>query len=362
MKRWLLVLIVLGLFMLPTACHKSPRSSSSEDAVVPVVSGEWGGYQPTDEDEFFAMESSGTPYDGDEEGEEESNEDVEDDPDYQNVNNDPNRVIYLLRVDWGQLAYNPAFKGELDWSGTISTTRGAILVCRTYRFEPILNGDHIVRPRTSIKEVSWVSKTYVHHDGVMFAIVTLPDDEDASTEVPFTSQYYSRTFTLGDLEKVNLTEPVDESGNRIAFHGAKTKLGDVIDGVLAGRWANGKYLGRWIALDGAPVGRLGGHYGHNAAGRRVFFGKYVSTDGKFKGLLKGGWCPAPFTMGFTGWFLGIYTDENVQPAGILGGHYVKSLFLKGGWFRGVWHNGIPEGWNPSEPPDPEDENGTTPNP
>jgi hypothetical protein len=346
--------------MLPAACHKSPRSAA-DDPVDPMAD-EWGGYTPTDEDQFFAEESSTLPYEGDEEGEEEPNDDIQNDPDYNAVKDDPSRVIYVLRIDWGQLSYNPAFKGVLDWSGTLTTTRGAILVWRTYRFERFLNGDRIIRPRESAKEVSWSSKTSVHHDGILFALVTRPDDENGTTEVTIDTQYYSRTFTLDELEALNVTDDVDESGNKIAIHGAKTKLGDVVDGLLAGRWVNNSFFGRWISLDGLPVGKFGGHYGIDSDGKRVLFGKYVSMSGRFKGLIKGGWCPAPFTFGFAGWFLGVYTDENVEPAGIIGGHYVKSLFLEGGWLRGIWHKGIPESWDTSNPPDPEEGNGTTPNP
>ncbi|TET35072.1 MAG: hypothetical protein E3J72_13235 [Planctomycetota bacterium] len=361
MKQWLWLLVIIGIAMLPVACKKeSSKPPLSPDK---IITGQWGGYDTTNEDQFFAEESHGTPYDGDEEGEDDPDDEIADDPDLLTLLADPNRVVYILRADWGQLQFNPNHKTVIDWAGSISTTRGAVIVRRVYRFE-ILTGDHIIRPRTDIKSVSWASTTSIHHDGLMVAIITLPDDNSSTTEVTFTTAYegYERTFTLADLEAMNETVLMQDGTNRIAFNAAKTELGQLVDGVMGGRWASGKFLGRWIALDGAPLGRFAGIYGINMAGKRVFFGKIVQQDGTFMGLMKGGWCPLPFTLGLAGLYLGVYTDDTVTVTGLLGGHYIKSYYLQGGWFRGVWHEGLPAGWDPNAPPDPDPDDGTTPNP
>jgi hypothetical protein len=362
------LIVVIGLFLLPAACNRNTSSTkpTSNDPILPT-SDPWGGYTATDEGAFFAEESHTMPYEGDDEGEDETGNDDSDigsDSGLLALLGDPNMVVYVLRVDWGQLAFNPNHTTEIDWAGSISTTRGAVLVRRLYRFEYFLQGDQIIRPRTDIETVSWSSKTTVHHDGLLVAILTLPDDNANTTEVTFSTAYNSceRTFTLADLEAVNVTVNADDAGNKIAFNGCRTELGQLIDGVFGGRWNAGAFIGRWITLDGTPLAKFAGVYGINPEGKYLYFGKMVNMDGTFRGMMKGGWIPIPWTFGFIGWTLGVYTDENLDVVGLTGGHYIKAIFLDGGWLRGVWHDGLPPGWDPNNPPPPDPEDDTTPTP
>ena len=109
---------------------------------------------------------------------------------------------------------------------------------------------------------------------------------------------------------------------------------DVDHGVRLGR-----FRGHWTDERGNIGGALRGHYGVNARGHRVFFGKAITHDGRFAGLLRGAWAPAEDTPG-AGAFRGRWLNANKMTIGGLRGVY--QTHADGGTFHGAWATGCPE--------------------
>ena len=89
----------------------------------------------------------------------------------------PGARQYALRMMWGNLETRDsnltAASGcpVTDWSGSVETEDGMLIVRRLLRFEP---GDSIVRPRKGPHRVEWISHTRDHVDGIQLKIVVPP--------------------------------------------------------------------------------------------------------------------------------------------------------------------------------------------
>ena len=86
-------------------------------------------------------------------------------------------------------------------------------------------------------------------------------------------------------------------------------------------------------------GFLRGYYGENSRGDHVFFGKWITQNGDFKGLLRGryGVFPATSDRGADGWFAGVWFSRELREAGALKGVWGQGKGEgEGGFFRGVW--------------------------
>jgi hypothetical protein len=356
MYRWfILALSISVLFLTPGGCGGGGGGGGVGYVAPPPDPGliDWGDYNTSDEASGYAAKSvTGVKLNG-EEGVAETNDDIMSDPDYNDAMTDPSRVFYQLRIDWGQVVKDDAYEKGLKFSGSLTTDQGIILVTRLYRFD---GEEAVVHPRAGAKTVEWQSSTGPHWDGIYFTIVTRPDDAYTQTHVTLDTVDYDRTFTLDELEAINETNVVDQYSNKVCIHGSKVKRDVIADGTVAGFWAEGEWIGRWINHDGTLAGQFVGHYDPDGQ----IFGKLVDMGGTFKGMLKGRWCYITHTNGPVGWFLGIYTNEILEPVGILGGHFIEGAAGEVGHLRGVWHEGFPYGFDPYNVPNPGDYKGTTP--
>lgn len=275
-----------------------------------------------------------------------------------NGNRGPMRESYLLRVVWGDLdgMVDPA-TGEtvdlarIDWSGMLQVDEGIVIVRRLISFErPV---DSITRPREDPQTVAWTSFTGGHYDGILFQIVeprTMgggPEPGGAPNMVHFTAGPFSADFATTEIAGLDRRVDLGDRGS-IQFVGLE-RGGELAcpRGFLAGIWAfapvdtdtvdpapGGFFRGRWVGILGDTRGYMQGRWGVNEAGEKVFFGKYISPRGHFRGLLSGTWVPGDETG--VGSFSGEWVNDAETREGVLGGRYLQAGDRPGGFYQGRW--------------------------
>ncbi|MFQ5499120.1 MAG: hypothetical protein ACE5FH_05575, partial [Candidatus Zixiibacteriota bacterium] len=286
---------------------------------------------------------------------------------------DPDAGYYHFRTVWGQLRYDSASIAATDWTGSLSISRGAIIVRRLIHFE-ILGQDYIV-PRTSRDLVEWVSQTTVHNDGLAVDLFIPPvppiidstvtwvvDSLGDSTQIiavdttiiasdpvtlTFTTGPYSRTFGLDELVALDTVVELAD-GNAVAFDAFRLDRMPCPRGFLAGRWGynedgNGRFKGVWMSKRGEITGYLRGHFGTNDRGEDVFFGKWVERSGRFAGFVRGEWNSHPDPRSVDnaeeragGWFRGAIFNADRMPIGVMHGRFRSADDDDKGFFQGRW--------------------------
>ncbi len=234
---------------------------------------------------------------------------------------------YFVRVTWGHLEGDSTATEKVDWSGYAEVSKGTLAVLRLIRFER--GSDHLNLPRESRQRVDFTSVTGRHFDGILFLIVD-NDTTDAEGQFTLNAGPFSQTFSFSELDSMEQIIPVDEMGNEVSIVSRGKEVQPFAGGFFSGRWIrfnkhHGRFIGRWIDNMGENVGHLKGIWGENRHGRRVMFGKYISSTGQFRGLLAGEWGYKD-DSGKRGWFKGRWFGRN---------HDAK------GRFRGVWKSGRP---------------------
>jgi hypothetical protein len=357
---------LFAAFLLVWAIGCSEKGTDSEAAPTTSIDEDFGGFTATSESPAFgdpALMASETE-------EQEIDDALAYSPEVRALESDPSAGVFRFRAVWGHLRLDTSETDMTDWTGSLTISRGAVLIRRAIRFE--LAQDYIV-PRTDRTLLEWVSMTTVHNDGIdadllvprlspvidttidyvvdtlgdtteVIVIDTIMPDPEPVT-VTFTTGPYSRTFTLNELVALDTVVDLDD-GNQVAFSAFRYEW--CPKGALAGVWGhddqgNGVFRGRWISQAGRVVGWLNGMYGVNANGERVFYGKWISRDGSFEGLLAGTYQPHPnenasdVARGRAGGkFEGTIYSAGQVPIGELKGHYKSSQRLDGGWFQGRW--------------------------
>jgi hypothetical protein len=274
--------------------------------------------------------------------------------------NDPARPRFtFLRMTWGMLDGPVDELGNVDdsvdlvdWSGALWVDRGLVIVRRVILFERPY--DHLIWPRIDRRTIGWVSHTGCHFDGLLIEIIEPPLDPAAVSDPPepnrlhFESGPFSGAFRVANLPGLDETLEVEPQGNAVHFTGFG--LSDIAvcpKGFLSGIWRQtgddaetdvveaGVFKGRWIGLFGALNGFVRGAYGYDSGGERVFIGKYISRNGRFRGLLRGTWEPVPERPGH-GRFRGRWINAAGTTEGMLGGQYLTMPERPGGFFAGRW--------------------------
>ena len=296
------------------------------------------------------------------------------DPAVTELTSDPQAGLYHLRIVWGQLRFDSSVTNPTDWSGSLSITRGAVIIRRVINFE--LGQDYVV-PRTDRKLIEWVSQTTVHNDGIAVDLLVPPVKPVLDTTevevtdsagniviiivvdttwpqvepvtVSFNTGPYSTTFDLEELVSLDTIVFLEDS-NAVAFHALKLDRFPCPRGFLAGRWGfadstSGLFRGVWLNRAGLVVGYTRGHFGQRDNGQKVFFGKWVSRDGRFEGFIKGHWelddisLTADSSARASGLFRGQIFSETRHQIGYLGGHFGTAESESdaiGGFFQGRW--------------------------
>lgn len=237
-------------------------------------------------------------------------------------------------IRWGQIPFDLSAESVIDWSGTISVNRGAIIVRRAIAFEPV-TGDVVERPRTDPRAVSFTSTTKPANDGLRLTII----DPTPDAAEPLVLDYSDASGSVYSVEVSELlgapqSFDVGVEGNRIVAVAVPALGADCAHGFLRGRWHRvapnrGRLLGRVRAANGELLGHMRGLYGQRANGNRVFFGKYINTDGAFRGIFAGRYQ--------NGHFRGLWMAQGGN-VGALGGHYRETIPGPevGGHYLGRW--------------------------
>ena len=253
MKRTLFAaLMVLGMLGLLIGCSDNGTQPDNQES----IADQFGGYTPTDEQPAFGETALAADMQADVEFDDPMLTDPVVDDDINNA-----AAIYALRIVWGQMEYDSTVTTVTDWSGSLSVSWGAIVVRRTIRFEPAT--DWIV-PRTDRKVVEFVSKTTVHNDGLHVNVYQPPSATDDIKTITFETAPYSITLDVNNLMKMDTVIELDD-GNAVSIQSHKIMRG------------------------ACPRGFLGGVWGHDDQGNRIFKGRWISADGSLKGHLKGTW-------------------------------------------------------------------------
>jgi hypothetical protein len=204
--------------------------------------------------------------------------------------NAPARVYRLAHL-WGHMppasdAAEPPPPVAADFSGSLSIDAGAIGVSRALRFD---GRDHL-EPRTSLRQVSFVSHTLPRVDGLM---VTVRVPEGGSPIVHFATAALTTEIDVSSLEaNVGGIARAGDGANGVTWLGFEDRPG-CTSGFLAGRWKRvapglGRLQGQVVGDHGALVGHVKGLYGHaRKIDQNVFFGKYIDRNGAFRGLFGG---------------------------------------------------------------------------
>ncbi len=234
-------------------------------------------------------------------------------------------------VLWGRIPGDPLAQDGRDWSGTLSVSRGALVVRRTVAFE---NGDHLLA-RTAIDSVGFVSFTRPFADGLALRVLD-PDPTAATPDViTYTSADASITYTF-DLAALAAGPVVIDAGNgfkMIAIAQHKHDSDGCVGGFMRGRFHAltarfGVYHGVVTNRLGEPIGHIRGLYGLKKDGTPVMFGKFIDHDGKFIGVLAG-------TYG-NGDFAAKWKQLGDDDHGRIRGKYFESPNAAGGMFVARW--------------------------
>ena len=243
-------------------------------------------------------------------------------------------AVYDIALLWGHMRFDADFDGPRDWSGEIEVTRGAIRVRRAIRFDA---NDRVERDRDDLRRVRFISRTGPHFDGLRLRVVDPDPTASDRLELIYRDSRGEHRIDVERIRERPETREVDESGNRIVA-AARRRLVDNADpcdnGFMRGRWRQvardyGVLRGRLADSDGNLSGHMRGVYGVRRDGSRVFFGKAIGLDGRFRGIFAGTYR--------SGNFVGRWLTRSGE-YGHLGGHYRESdhTRARGGFYLGRW--------------------------
>jgi len=159
---------------------------------------------------------------------------------------------------------------------------------------------------------------------MVFIYFLFTDTSTTENSVTFSTDPYTRTFAMSELDSIS--EIVDVGENQVSINGFKTERLECGEGFFHGRWfglnpaGKGHFHGRWISMDGYLLGHLKGHYGVRPDGEKVLFGKWIGIGGSFRGLLRGTWGH----------------DDTDPGIGWLRGRWDNAAGTKQGDFQGGW--------------------------
>ena len=198
-RKLLTITMLSALLVWAIGCSESPTET---DSLVENLNlnDPTGGYQATDELPGFGDSDL---LDGTNSGEE------YDDPillsgAVDSIIADSATGYFHLRVLWGQMELDSTVTELTDWTGSLTVSRGALVVKQVILFE---RGQDAVLERTDRSLIEWESFTTVHHDGLaidIFVPEAVTDSTDTANfdelvTVTFETGPYSRTYDLAEL-------------------------------------------------------------------------------------------------------------------------------------------------------------------
>ncbi|MFQ5863793.1 MAG: hypothetical protein ACE5IW_01030 [bacterium] len=246
--------------------------------------------------------------------------------------------VFFLRITWGLLEGDSTATDVIDWSGSAEINKGTLVLLKTIRFE---RNDSILLPRESRRKIDFTSITTTHFDGIAIAIIDNDTtQEDIEGTLTLTAGSYSNVLNFSDLDSLELVESIGSGDYEVSIISRSKEVVPFAGGFLAGHWVKtrlhgGIFRGRWINSLGTNAGHLKGIWGINEQGKRVFFGKWISLSGQFRGLLAGEW---EYRQGENGGvFRGRWVNRALTTAGTLKGHFKTGRpGDRRGFFHGRW--------------------------
>ena len=347
------VLLILVAALWVGGCSESPTNVNETDSTNLVD--DFGGYNIGPEEPGFGDDDLMA----DDELEVEVDDPLLSSPEITALTSDPESGLFHLRVIWGQIPLDTTATDPIDWSGSLTISRGAEVLRRLIRFEPVQ--DYPLE-RTDPQLIEWVSQTTIHNDGIAVDLFVPPPQPtlDSAGEiidtlpldpvtVTFETGPYSRTFTLPELAALDTIVELD-SGAKVAFHAIWVPRVPCPGGFVTGGWGydeegQGRFRGRWMSYRGDILGWLNGHFGQDDDGANVLFGKWINRNGDCKGFIKGtyertrsrcGDYEAGNRCGNGGEFHTRVFDADRNPIGQLHGKYQDAPERKNGFFQGRW--------------------------
>jgi hypothetical protein len=239
-----------------------------------------------------------------------------------------NVIARDLVIVWGRWPADSTATAGRDWSGSLQLSRGGMLVRRRIAFEQATDR---VAPRTARDLIEFTSVTRPAADGLALTVF----DGDPGNANPITLTYTPTGGTAHALDLSRLaTGPIVVDlgdGNRILVAGHR-RVDTCDHGFMRGRWHAlspnaSAYLGVVTNSDGEPIGHVRGIAGQRTNGDAVMFGKFISRDGHFKGLLKGTY--------ENGHYQARWIDR-AGDHGVAGGVYFPGPTMRAGGFLGRW--------------------------
>jgi len=250
------------------------------------------------------------------------------DPSVTAIENTVGGVRHRVLIAWGRLPADPNATTGRNWSGSLTVSRGALVIGRTIGFEEAT--DHVL-PRQSRDRVDFQSVTRPFADGLVLRVLD-PDPSQGPLQLTYTSADGTATYNLDLSQLAQGPISIDAGdGNRVVA--AAVRDGDPCDhGFMRGRWialrpGMGVYRGVVADAEGQPVGHIRGIWGQRQNGDHVMFGKYIANDGTFRGILAGTYEAGHF---HARWLV------SSGDHGVAGGIYFDAPNVRGGFFAGRW--------------------------
>ncbi len=329
------LLLAALLAAVPAACGALDATDEGTDEeaaeIATALEAENGGLTMDDEAPLFGDEDGFAA--AELEAVVEHDDPIEADPAVAEMLSAPGAAIYHTVVLWGQMP--PDFDAEVavDWDGSLSVNRGAVLIRRIVAFE---DSTDAVDERTDRRTISFRSTTRPHMDGFRLTIVDPePESNDPLVLTYAPAEGAAASWTIDALLEGPQSLEVDDTGNRMVAVAMPKRVDVCASGFLGGRWHRvrdgaGRIYGHVADAEGEVVGHMRGVYGQRRGGEQVFFGKYIDRDGRFRGLFGG-------TYG-EGHFRGRWLDRGEPDRGILAGEYRENRRVRGigGHFLGRW--------------------------
>lgn len=350
--------LMLSAVLFVASCSDNPADSENQNSAA-----DFGGLTATDEAPAFG-DPAFVSLAADLSGEQVSDQILVDDSGAAEMDRDPAIGRFALRVIWGKPHLDSTVTSATDWSGSLSVSRGGVVVRRKIRFE---EGQDELLPRDDRQVIEWVSQTTVHNDGLLFEVfnplhpdsiridtMVVPDTISGDSivtidttvfrsplELTFDTEPLTISFSVEQLAALDTVIYVSDS-SVVIFQSTKIDGELCPRGYLAGGWGvNGSgehvFRGVWMTYHGEVSGFVRGAWGVNDDGRQFFVGKWISESGRFEGFVRGAWSEflefhaddSSFAHASGGFRGGIFNADHL-PIGMLRGLFWSSDQVEAG--------------------------------
>ena len=305
-------------------CVDHADSSSSTDSTAQALELANGGFDMADEAPMFDRDADFAAIEKDAA----IADPLASDPAITSLDSQTTVARHRVLIAWGRMPPDASATTVRNWSGSLTLSRGALVVGRTIGFEDAT--DQLL-PRTAIDSVSFTSYTKPAADGLLLRVLD-PDPTRGALHLTYTSADAAHSYDL-DLSQLATGPLVVDAGDGEKIIALALRDGDACEhGFMRGRWIAerpelGVYRGVVANAAGDPIGHIRGIWGKRANGDKVMFGKLIDLAGHFRGILAGTYDAGHWRSRW----LTVAGDH-----GVAGGLYFDAPNLPGGFWAGRW--------------------------